>query len=830
MGDRVGAALFRTTAGVLAVSLSAFTASMATAGSASATTVTIAAGSLDTGLNGSGTVLQSGSATAQSVAVVPTYLSTTGAPLGTSGDILVAGFNNQTTAPASTLYEYSPAGSLVGSASLPNFDAEAVAVSWSSPGAALTIAVAGWSISSTNACTNPSKHAAAIETFNGSLSPSVSGINEPDCPQTSADTSQFNAVTIDPSGLPIAAGMVIDGGTGHIPATLLARFTSAGALDPSFGNSGFEETNVIANTSEANGVAVEQVSSADEIFVTGQAQFGANTNPENPFAAAFNASGSPLDTFGPGYQTNTAPGMVSIGDTGEGNGIALISNPTGSDNGYVVIGGEIDETNGPVNALFEWDPNGNPASGFGATGNGQAIDVPGNLSSISAWNDIAYEPTGDFLLAAGYAGSNREMVVSEFNATSGHLNSAYGQSGSTVKSFGNQSGFLNSVAMAADGSAITAGAAPPVGNATEAYLMELYGTALTVSVGSATYSSSAPTATVTFTVTLGQALSTPATTTLCYSVSGGANKCTTVPINAGQTVVPITETITTGSVGTAVTVNVTAVNNGGVGAVASTPPATTSVQHYAPIPYDGYWMVTTNGAIYNFGHNVNFYGGENPNPVAPIVGMAVTPSGNGYWLVTSTGRVYNLGGATNYGSVQSANSPIVGIAATTTGNGYWVVNAKGAVFGLGGAKYQGGANTLGLTKPIAGIVANPAGGGYWLFSSNGGVFNYGAGYYGAASQYHPVQPIVGMAAYPGAGGYWMVTNNGGVFSFGAAVFHGAATPYHPTQPIIGIASNASGSGYWLAEANGGLFSFDVPFFGPSTAAQRPVSRVVGIVG
>jgi hypothetical protein len=53
--------------------------------------------------------------------------------------------------------------------------------------------------------------------------------------------------------------------------------------------------------------------------------------------------------------------------------------------------------------------------------------------------------------------------------------------------------------------------------------------------------------------------------------------------------------------------------------------------------------------------------------VAPIVGIAVTHSGNGYWLVGSDGGVFNYGDAPFLGSIYTAignhplNGPIVGI-------------------------------------------------------------------------------------------------------------------------------------------------------------------------
>ena len=49
----------------------------------------------------------------------------------------------------------------------------------------------------------------------------------------------------------------------------------------------------------------------------------------------------------------------------------------------------------------------------------------------------------------------------------------------------------------------------------------------------------------------------------------------------------------------------------------------------------------------------------------PIVGMAATPDGGGYWLVASDGGIFNYGDAGFYGVAGSINlnKPIVGMAA-----------------------------------------------------------------------------------------------------------------------------------------------------------------------
>ena len=71
--------------------------------------------------------------------------------------------------------------------------------------------------------------------------------------------------------------------------------------------------------------------------------------------------------------------------------------------------------------------------------------------------------------------------------------------------------------------------------------------------------------------------------------------------------------------------------------------------------------------------------------------MAATSDGGGYWLVASDGGVFNYGDASFQGSMGGSPlvSPVVGIAATTDGNGYWLVARDGGVFNCGDAGFFG---------------------------------------------------------------------------------------------------------------------------------------------
>ena len=155
---------------------------------------------------------------------------------------------------------------------------------------------------------------------------------------------------------------------------------------------------------------------------------------------------------------------------------------------------------------------------------------------------------------------------------------------------------------------------------------------------------------------------------------------------------------------------------------------------------------------------------------APVVGIAATPDGGGYWLVASDGGVFNFGDARFYGSMggQHLNSPVVGIAATPDGRatGWSPPTAASSTSGTpSSAGSMGGQH---LNAPVVGMAADDAG-GYWLVASDGGVFNFGdAPFIGSMGGQHLNAPVAGIAGTPDGGGYWLVGSDGGIFNYGDA--------------------------------------------------------------
>ena len=128
----------------------------------------------------------------------------------------------------------------------------------------------------------------------------------------------------------------------------------------------------------------------------------------------------------------------------------------------------------------------------------------------------------------------------------------------------------------------------------------------------------------------------------------------------------------------------------------------------------GYWLVAADGGVFDFG-NAKFFGSTytqgytglgGSHPISGrIVGGAAAPNGNGYWLVSSTGAVYNFGSAPNEGDVMTQGytglggthplpAPIVSIAADPAGTGYWIAGSDGAVYNFGSAPNEGDVPSL----------------------------------------------------------------------------------------------------------------------------------------
>ncbi len=208
-------------------------------------------------------------------------------------------------------------------------------------------------------------------------------------------------------------------------------------------------------------------------------------------------------------------------------------------------------------------------------------------------------------------------------------------------------------------------------------------------------------------------------------------------------------------------------------------------QMMAADPNGGYWTDSAAGAITPYG-GAPVLGSPALSGLTltrSIVGMAATPDGYGYWLVASDGGVFNYGDASFHGSTGAMrlNRPIVGMAPTPDGNGYWLVASDGGIFSFGDAGYYGSTGALHLNEPIVGMAPTPDGGGYWLLASDGGVFTFGdAGYYGSTAGTGVT--ALGIVIDPATGGYSIVTSDGSATYFGPPAPAAASTTTTTAPP------------------------------------------------
>jgi hypothetical protein len=201
---------------------------------------------------------------------------------------------------------------------------------------------------------------------------------------------------------------------------------------------------------------------------------------------------------------------------------------------------------------------------------------------------------------------------------------------------------------------------------------------------------------------------------------------------------------------------------------------------------------------------------------APVVGITTTPDQGGYWMVASDGGVFNYGDAGFYGSAGNIqlNKPIVGMAATPDGKGYWLVASDGGIFNYGDAVFHGSAGNIHLNEPIIGMAATYQAGGYWLAAADGGVFSYGiARYLGGGPISQDVGPVVtdfsAFATSADGGGYLLATaNRAFLLNFGTAKYFGLGSSTSDTSSLAGVTSPSplTGYSYWEATQAGSVYA------------------------
>lgn len=226
--------------------------------------------------------------------------------------------------------------------------------------------------------------------------------------------SLAHAVTIDSSGNYVTAGIAVVSGT---PVTALARYTSAGILDSTFGTGGVTTTQ-IGNSSDGYAVALQ---SNGQIVVGG---FSNVSGVSNFAVARYNSSNGSLDTtFNSG---GTLPGTVTTAIGSQANAYALAIQSSGA----IVAAG----TSNNAFALARYTTGGILDTTFGSSG---IVTTAITGASNAQINGMVLQSNGQ-IVVVGFAGNN--LAVARYN-TNGTLdttgfNSSGSQPGVVTTTFG----------------------------------------------------------------------------------------------------------------------------------------------------------------------------------------------------------------------------------------------------------------------------------------------------------------------------------------------------------------------------------------------------------
>ena len=242
-------------------------------------------------------------------------------------------------------------------------------------------------------------------TFGGDLNSD----STPDGFTTSALRGEFHAAFVNSNGSIVAVGA-------SAGATVLARYTAAGAADTTFGSS----SNILVTTSLAGFAQAAALRHSGGIVTGGYVTNSAN---REFVAAAFNLDGSADTTFGVAGVTATRFGA---GNTRiEANAVAL------QDDGKAVLAGYANSLTGRDFALMRLNSDGSLDTTFG---DGGWVTTPIGTSTSEA-RAVAVDSDDRIVVAGTATGTNRDFAVARYLPT-GALDASFAGGGTATHNFG----------------------------------------------------------------------------------------------------------------------------------------------------------------------------------------------------------------------------------------------------------------------------------------------------------------------------------------------------------------------------------------------------------
>jgi uncharacterized delta-60 repeat protein len=277
---------------------------------------------------------------------------------------------------------------------------------------------------------------ASAQAFPGALDPSF-GVGGVALTSIGDGDALAAGVAATPDGGEVAAGSAVVAGSLELS---LARYTSAGALNSSFGSGGIVLANLGVTTSQANAVAVAL---NGDIIVAGSADTsGGNTDvllaeyiPTGQLVSGFHSGGGPAGTV-----------LIAVGDGTNAQANAILI-----DGANVLVAGQAAYSGG-TESFYE---SVNATTGA-PTGGPTSISLGDGTNTIASAVALA----GSNVVLAGSTENSgvKQLAVSELTP-SGALVSSFGSGGSTVHGVGTADAVADGVAVEPGGRIVVSGSA-----------------------------------------------------------------------------------------------------------------------------------------------------------------------------------------------------------------------------------------------------------------------------------------------------------------------------------------------------------------------------------
>jgi uncharacterized delta-60 repeat protein len=247
-------------------------------------------------------------------------------------------------------------------------------------------------------------------------------------------------------------GKIVLGGFGSISKTghdfALARYTTGGSLDKSFGNRGTMTTALGSGDDEIEALAIQsdgKIVAAGTSQQSGQYQWAlARYTTSGSLDTSFGSGGTEVSTFGPGSNVQA-----------EIDGIALQSDSKILVTGYVSLAG----SDGQQFAVARYNANGTLDSTFGT--NGVVYVTPLATLHPDSGHGIVIQSDGKIVAAGTLTGTNsyQEWALARFNSD-GSFDSTFGSGGVVTQQIvagANVNDIAYSVALQSDGKLVVSG-------------------------------------------------------------------------------------------------------------------------------------------------------------------------------------------------------------------------------------------------------------------------------------------------------------------------------------------------------------------------------------